>query len=410
MPEYAFMPTAYIYLTDTQREQILQERLREAGLTAQAAHRIEDQFPDQLAQVRRLELQDLALQGSNFDADPQRRALFTQTIAAQAHLDDELSRLAAQVTGIPDAWSRYRAFTDQAGAELERTDLTSAAFQGASTADYLASRRDADRFVPTVTASELVEDLRRHLEADPEGPWHPDRVRETPDGWLAYDDEYGSYMWSTADTESGRYALEDYRAGEQLARELRDVASSHSSPQVSDQLDTVTITTLDGVELGASTDVYLAAKLADHERGEGWERDLSPVEEHLIMEEYLDTVAEFGTRHDNPSKPSPEITIYTTPTCQGCKLTKDKLTAAGVDFRSVDLSEHPDLVEEFKAAGLQSAPIIETPDGTRTAGFRPDRIKTIIATASTSLHPSPGSPQAPGGGHRQAEQSRGRTL
>lgn len=337
MPEYDFMPTTYPYLTNDQRSRILDEQLQEAGLTAEAAHRIENAFPDQLAQARRLEVQDLALQGSNLDADPQRSALFAQTITAQAHFDNDLSRSAAQVTGIPDAWSRYKAFIDHAGAELSRADITVAAFQGVSTADYLAERRDADRFVPTVTASELTQWLHHRLQADPGGPWHPDTVRESR-GFLTYEDEYGSYTWDATDTNSGRYELEGYWAGEQLAR------SGAAPPQLEPARDAT-------------------------------------------------------------------LTIYTTPTCPGCKLTKDKLAEAGVEFRSVDLSEHPELVEAFKEAGLLSAPIIETADGKRTAGFRPDRIKAIISTSTTSLQPSsaPASPPQ-GGAHRRPEQSRGRTL
>ena len=105
------------------------------------------------------------------------------------------------------------------------------------------------------------------------------------------------------------------------------------------------------------------------------------------------------------------VTIYTTPACQGCKLTKTKLAEAGVEFTAIDLSERPDLVAQFKAQGLLSAPIIETPDGELTAGFRPDRIKSIIATASTSLHTTPThTPEVNGGTLHRPEQSRGRSL
>lgn len=105
------------------------------------------------------------------------------------------------------------------------------------------------------------------------------------------------------------------------------------------------------------------------------------------------------------------LTIYTTPACQGCKLTKTKLAEAGVEFTAVDLSERPDLVAQFKAQGLLAAPIIETPDGERTAGFRPDRIKSIIATASTSLHATPThTPEVNGDTVHRPKQSRGRTL
>mgnify|MGYP000869088923 CR=1 FL=1 len=78
------------------------------------------------------------------------------------------------------------------------------------------------------------------------------------------------------------------------------------------------------------------------------------------------------------------ITIYTTPGCMGCEMTIKQLTKAGLPF-VVDLSTRPDLVEEFRSEGLMNAPIVEDQNSQRTAGFRPDRIRSLIAASSPTL-------------------------
>lgn len=78
---------------------------------------------------------------------------------------------------------------------------------------------------------------------------------------------------------------------------------------------------------------------------------------------------------------SENITIYTTPQCPGCSLTKRKLDKAGIEYELIDLSQRPDLIEQFRAEGLLSAPIIET-GHERSSGFNPDHIRKIIALAS----------------------------
>lgn len=75
------------------------------------------------------------------------------------------------------------------------------------------------------------------------------------------------------------------------------------------------------------------------------------------------------------------LTIYTTDNCAGCALTKKMLEKEGVAFEAVSLADRPDLVDQFRAEGLMSAPIIDH-DGQRTSGFRPDRIKAIIAASA----------------------------
>ena len=93
----------------------------------------------------------------------------------------------------------------------------------------------------------------------------------------------------------------------------------------------------------------------------------------------------------------PELTVYTTPNCPGCKMTRRQLDKAGVAYEAVDLSSRPDLVEQFRAEGLRQAPIIEV-DGQRTAGFNPDRIKAIVAAATPQQAPGSSGPSDGGGG------------
>jgi glutaredoxin len=159
----------------------------------------------------------------------------------------------------------------------------------------------------------------------------------------------------------------------------------------------IMITTKDGIVLKSDTDVHLAALLADQELGEGWETREGPLAGHWDFEEYLDFVGDHAAPIESPAparqeEPAP-LTIYTTPGCPGCALTQQKLEDAGIPFEVVDLSTRPGLVQQFIDDGLASAPIIETPDGRRTSGFRPDRIKAIIASGSaTAARPSTPAP------------------
>lgn len=79
----------------------------------------------------------------------------------------------------------------------------------------------------------------------------------------------------------------------------------------------------------------------------------------------------------NPTPDTPTLTIYTTPNCPSCHLTRQALDRAGLTYEVIDLSERPDLVEQMRSEGLLQAPILD--DGTsRSAGFRPDRIRAIV--------------------------------
>lgn len=70
------------------------------------------------------------------------------------------------------------------------------------------------------------------------------------------------------------------------------------------------------------------------------------------------------------------VTVYTTPSCPQCEMTKKMLTREGVEFTVVDLSEHPDKVAEFKEQGLLAAPIVTT-DVKIWSGFKPAKIMSL---------------------------------
>ena len=81
----------------------------------------------------------------------------------------------------------------------------------------------------------------------------------------------------------------------------------------------------------------------------------------------------------NPTYP---ITVYGKPDnqCFGCKKTKAKFDAAGVEYEFFDLTrpENEPLLEALKDHGIQSVPHVETPDGDWT-GMNPPRINAAIS-------------------------------
>ena len=81
------------------------------------------------------------------------------------------------------------------------------------------------------------------------------------------------------------------------------------------------------------------------------------------------------------AKPMPKIpvTVYHIgPTCVQCNQTKRMMDNLGIEYVQVDLREHPDILEGFKAEGLSSAPIVTT-DTKRWSGFRYEKIKSLAA-------------------------------
>ena len=74
-------------------------------------------------------------------------------------------------------------------------------------------------------------------------------------------------------------------------------------------------------------------------------------------------------------------------------MTKRELDKAGAHYNEIDLTTRPDLVEQFRAEGLRSAPVVELGDE-RVAGFNVVKIRAIAAQA---MSPTPPTAPAPSG-------------
>jgi len=75
-----------------------------------------------------------------------------------------------------------------------------------------------------------------------------------------------------------------------------------------------------------------------------------------------------------------QVTVYTTPSCVQCKQTKKYFDKLGVPYDAIDLTQHPELADQFKDLGLLQAPIVVAGSGvdvTRWSGFRLEKIKKV---------------------------------
>lgn len=77
------------------------------------------------------------------------------------------------------------------------------------------------------------------------------------------------------------------------------------------------------------------------------------------------------------------VTLYSLPhdVCFKCGLTAHAFEKAGIEHTTVELLDHPELVEKFRGRDLMSAPIVEVElgDGAvwRWCDFRRDDIKKL---------------------------------
>lgn len=70
------------------------------------------------------------------------------------------------------------------------------------------------------------------------------------------------------------------------------------------------------------------------------------------------------------------VTVYTTPNCVQCMSTKRQFDKLGIEYSEVDLTEHPEKLDEFKALGFTAAPIVTT-DTKIWSGFRLSKIQSL---------------------------------
>ncbi|MEU8282580.1 glutaredoxin family protein [Micrococcus luteus] len=74
------------------------------------------------------------------------------------------------------------------------------------------------------------------------------------------------------------------------------------------------------------------------------------------------------------------VTIYAKPNCQPCCMTKLAFERKGVEFREVDITEHPQALAYItEDLGYMQAPVVVVDDHDHWSGFRPDQIERIAA-------------------------------
>lgn len=75
-----------------------------------------------------------------------------------------------------------------------------------------------------------------------------------------------------------------------------------------------------------------------------------------------------------------QITVYSTPQCPQCMMTKKSLDRAGITYDEVDLSTDAAATDRVKALGYTQAPVVVAGEE-HWSGFRPDKIETLTPAA-----------------------------
>lgn len=74
--------------------------------------------------------------------------------------------------------------------------------------------------------------------------------------------------------------------------------------------------------------------------------------------------------------PSSKVTVYTTPSCQQCEMTKRVLTRHGIEHEIVDLSKDEDAMSYVRGLGYTAAPVVVAGDD-HWSGFRVAKLNEL---------------------------------
>lgn len=75
------------------------------------------------------------------------------------------------------------------------------------------------------------------------------------------------------------------------------------------------------------------------------------------------------------------VTVYTKPACMQCKATYRALDKEGIEYSVIDITEDDQARDYVMALGHLQAPIVVA-GNEHWSGFRPDRIRAIVASAA----------------------------
>lgn len=76
-----------------------------------------------------------------------------------------------------------------------------------------------------------------------------------------------------------------------------------------------------------------------------------------------------------------KVVVYSKPRCVQCDATKRTLAKQGVSYEEIDMSVDLEALEYVKSLGFAQAPVVVA-GGDSWAGFRPDKIKSLLAAAA----------------------------
>ena len=73
------------------------------------------------------------------------------------------------------------------------------------------------------------------------------------------------------------------------------------------------------------------------------------------------------------------LTVYSKPKCIQCEMTKIWLDQNKIPYESVDVSEHPEKLEEIKLNGFQQLPVVALDEYFENAwyGYNLDRLEEL---------------------------------
>lgn len=77
------------------------------------------------------------------------------------------------------------------------------------------------------------------------------------------------------------------------------------------------------------------------------------------------------------------VQIFTTPNCVQCNATKRQFDKLGIVYDSIDLTQHPEQLEQFKESGLTQSPIVLA-EGQSWSGFRIEKINALAIKLKTA--------------------------
>ena len=72
------------------------------------------------------------------------------------------------------------------------------------------------------------------------------------------------------------------------------------------------------------------------------------------------------------------VTVYTTPSCVQCRMTKGELVKRGIEYREVSLLEDDEALALVKEHGFLAAPVVNVGEEW-WSGFRPDKLSELAA-------------------------------